>query len=176
MGQSYSCVNYGSCASAGVAQPAVAGSSPVCASCGGLMLAQGKSKKSGSSGATLKWLLIFATGLAAVGLTWKAASWGYAQTHTYDLKGRWRAEQTTVMDMALPVGPTLEFTATNATVLQSQVSVTAYDHEGERVHVVVPGGGGMEVTFTFRFDGPDRITYEGPLGITLRYRRIKSTP
>jgi hypothetical protein len=176
MSQSYTCVNYGSCTSAGVPQSALAGAGPVCPGCGGLMLAQGKSKKSGSGTAAVKWLLIAVLALAAVVAALKAASWGIAQTRTYDLLGRWRAEQTTVMDMALPIGPTLEFNATSATVLQSQVPVTAYDHEDERVHVIVPGGGGVEVTFTFRFEGPDRIVYEGPLGISLRYRRIKATP
>lgn len=176
MSQSYTCVNYGSCAIAGVRTPAMAGTAPVCSSCGGLMLAQGESKKTGSSAAAVKWLLIAALGLVAVVAAWKFASWGIAQTRTYDLQGRWRAEQTTVMDMVLPIGPVLEFNAVSATVLQSQVPVTAYDHEGDRVHVVVPGGGGMEVTFTFRFEDPDRIVYEGPLGISLRYRRIKATP
>jgi hypothetical protein len=173
MSQSYTCVNYGSCSSAGVAQPATGG--PMCPACGGMMLAQGRAKTSRAGGGPLKWLLIGALALVALFAAWKAASWGIVKTQTYDLLGRWRAEQTTVMDMALPIGPVLEFNPNSATVLQSQVPVTAYDRDHDRVHVIVPGGGGMEVTFTFRFEGADRIVYEGPLGISLRYRRIKAT-
>lgn len=173
MGQTYNCLNYGSCPSAGVPQSA-AGST--CPSCGGMMLAQGKAKTGRGGAAALKWLLIGVLALVSVVAAWNAVSWGISKTRTYDLLGRWRAEQTTVMDMALPIGPVLEFTPNSATVLQSQVPVTAYDRDDDRVHVIVPGGGGMEVTFTFRFEGADRIVYEGPLGISLRYRRIKATP
>lgn len=139
------------------------------------MLAQGKSKANRGPGAALKWGLLGLLGLLLVIVAWKLVSSAVRlATPQYDLVGRWRAEQTTIMDASLPVGPMLEFTNNSATVMQSQVPVTAYDREGDRVHVVVPGGSGVEVSFTFRFEGPDRIVYEGPLGISARYRRIKT--
>lgn len=175
MAQTYTCLNYGSCSNAGVPQSGGVGAT--CPNCGGMMLAQGKSRKSRSPGAALKWVLIAALSALVLLLAWKLTPSGIGFVNRqHDIIGRWRADQTTIMGAALPIGPALEFGATSATVLQSQVAVTAYDRDGDRVHVVMPSGAGLEVTFTFRFEGPDKIVYEGPLGISMRYRRIKDAP
>lgn len=173
MAPTYTCLNYGSCPNAGLPQSAP-GAGSTCPSCGGMMLAQGKSKRPRGPGMVVKRALVGVLGLVALMVVWKALPTGFSFTQRHhDIIGRWRVEKATIMDATLPIGPALEFSANSATVLQSKVPVTAYDRDGDRVHVVVPGGAGMEVNFTFRFDGPDRIVYEGPLGISLRYRRVK---
>ena len=176
MARAYTCTNYGGCTSAGVPQTGV-GSGGTCPYCGGTLLAKGNARSTRGVVPLVKWGLVALLGLVALVVAWKMVpSTAQLFAPQYEILGRWRAEQTTLLDTALPVGPSLEFTNGSATVLQSQVPVTAYDRDGDRVHVVVPGGGGMEVSFTFRFEGQDKIVYEGPLGISMRYRRVKDAP
>ena len=92
------------------------------------------------------------------------------------LLGRWQAEETSVKGFALPVGVQLEFTPEAAVVLDRRLMVASYQTEGDRVHVEVPAGSGIALNLSFRFLESDRIIYEGPMGIEVRYRRRKDIP
>ncbi len=152
----------------------VGGVAPTCPGCGGLMSTQGPATRRGQGAKTVKLLAFVLFGLFAAVVVWKAASWGYHRAAGYELLGKWRAEQTSVMGFSLPIGANLEFAADSAMVLDTRVPVAEYEREGNLVHVIVAGGSGVQANFTFRFDDADHIVYDGPLGVTLRYRRVKA--
>ena len=174
MSQRYACLNYGSCPNAGVAQMSTPGVAPVCSGCGGIMAPQGPARGKSGIGNAAKWVGIGIACLIAIVVLWNVVSWGYHRTVGYDLMGKWRAEQTSVLGFDLPVGANLEFTPDSALVLDARVPVSEYDRDGHLVHVIVAGDGGVQANFTFRFEDSDHIAFEGPLGVTLRYRRVKS--
>lgn len=173
MSQRYACLNYGSCPGAGVGQVSIAGVAPVCSGCGGLMSPQGSAKQNSGIGKVAKWAGLALVGVVALTLVWKLTSWGYHRTVGYDLTGKWRAERTTVLGFSLPIGANLEFTPDSALVLDTRVPVAEYERDGNVVHVIVAGGGGIQANFTFRFEDADHIIFDGPIGVTLRYRRVK---
>jgi len=92
------------------------------------------------------------------------------------LLGRWQAEESRLLGVALPVGIQLEFTPDEAVVLDQRLKVASYQQEGDRVHVEVAARGGVGLNLSFRFLETDRVVYEGPMGIELRYRRRKDEP
>lgn len=136
---------------------------------------QGSARGKSAIGSAAKWAGVAIAGLIAIIIVWNVVSWAYHRTVGYDLIGKWHAEQTSVLGFDLPVGANLEFTPDSALVLDARVPVSDYDRDGNLVHVIVAGDGGVQANFTFRFEDSDHIAFEGPLGVMLRYRRVKST-
>lgn len=140
------------------------------------MVAQGRSRRRGGLPAFAKYAGIALLALVAVFVAWKAISWGYHRTVGYDILGRWRAEQTSLMGFNVPIGLNLEFDRDSAVVLDTRVPVVEYERDGNRVHVVLQPDKLAEVSLTFVFDDRDHMVFEGPFGVSMRYRRAKAVP
>lgn len=176
MGRQYKCIAFGSCDQAGNAQWAAAGGSPECPSCGSPMRPAVGTNSLNRSALAIR-AAVFATLVVMIVVgAWYWFSPRNPATPERSLLGRWQAEETSVMGVALPVGIHLEFTQNDAVVLDQRVMVTSYQTEGDRVHVEVPAGSGIALNLSFRFIEANRIIYEGPLGIEVRYRRRKDVP
>lgn len=173
MAQDYACMNYGSCANAGVPQSGSPGTPPMCPGCGNLMTAQGRVKRQGGGGNVAKIIGLTLLGVMAIFLAWQVVMWGYHRTVGYDIIGRWRAVTTSVAGVAIPVGVNIDFAADSATILDTKLRVIGYEREGKRVHVVLEPDQRAQIGLTFVFEDQDHMAFEGPLGVSLRYRRIK---
>lgn len=171
----YRCTQFGQCDRAGTPQLLPSGGVPVCSACGSSMTAQSSQRSFVSRKAVLL------AGLALLLIVTAAFSWKAFQSsgQTFrqpDLIGTWRAEETAVLGVSLPVGLQLEFSPSAATVMDTRLPVSAYEREKDLMHVVVTGTGGIDVTFTFQFVEPDRIIYQGPFGLNVKYRRLRGAP
>ena len=126
----------------------------------------------------LKVALIVLLTVAAVFVVGRGAIWGFSavQMRSYDLMGRWTAEQAVLSGVALPIGPQLEFRPDSAVISGTSIPVTEYVREQERIHVALSSGAGVDINLTFRFEDADHIVYEGPLGLQLKYRRARGGP
>lgn len=175
MAHQYTCPNYGTCASAGVPQTATAGTAPVCQECGCVMVVS-RAKKGWGVGLSriVTGLAIGAIVLVGVVATWKAVVWAYHATAGYEIIGRWRAEDTTFLGLSLPVGANLEFTPAAASMLDSSIPVAAYERDGNKVHVILQPDTRAQISLAFTFEDDDRMVFNGPLGTTVRYRRVRS--
>lgn len=112
--------------------------------------------------------------LIAVLAAWKIATWSYYRTVGYDILGRWRAEQTSVMGFNLPVGVNIEFARDSATIFDAKLAVAEYERDGNRIHVILQPDQRMQINLSFTFEDSDHMKLDGPLGVTLRYRRVKA--
>lgn len=176
MGGQYKCMAFGSCDQAGNVQRSSGGLAPICPSCGNPMspVAGAKARRGSRNG-------FRAAVIAAIAVSIAVAAWfllagrGPAVTER-QLLGRWQAEETSLMGVALPVGVQLEFTPTEAVVLDQRLKVASYQTEGDRVHVEVAVAGGLGLNLSFRFLETNRMVYEGPMGVEVRYRRRKGLP
>ena len=137
------------------------------------MTQQGSARQSRGLSSAAKWIGIALAAIVSIVLVWKAVSWGYHRTVGYNLIGKWGAEQISLFGVNLPIGANLEFTPTSAQVLGTVVPVSEYQREGNVVRVIVTGTAGLQANFTFRFEDPDRIAFDGPYGVTFRYRRTQ---
>lgn len=173
MSQNFVCMNYGSCAAAGQPISSNAGASPTCSGCGLPMSAQGRTRSKRGLANPVKWLALGSGALIAVAIIWQVAMWGFHITVGYDIKGRWRAEETSILGLSLPVGVTLEFGEATAKVLDKQIQVLEYARDGNRVHVVVQGDADTHINLAFVFADQNHMAFEGPLGFSMRYRRVK---
>ena len=173
MAQDFVCMNYGSCANAGVAQSGSPGTPPMCPGCGNFMTGQGRSKSRGGAGNVGKVIGLTLLCLIAIFVAWKAATWGYHRAVGYDIIGRWRAVETSVVGVAIPVGVNIDFAADSATIFDTKLRIVEYERDGNRVNVVVEPHQRAQVNLSFVFEDRDHMAFEGPLGVTLRYRRIK---
>jgi len=91
---------------------------------------------------------------------------------TYSILGDWRAESTQLLGYQLPIGLNLRFGESSAYLLDQEVAISEYDYEGDRVTVVVkPAQLGAQLSLTFVFEDSNRMYFEGPVGLTLRYKR-----
>lgn len=125
-------------------------------------------------------LLWFALGtpvaVVLVYLVWQALFAALAPRISENyLIGKWRVEETSVLGLALPVGLQLEFGPNSAMVLDQRVTVSSYEVEKGRIAAILVAPGGLSVTLPFRVLETDRIAYEGPFGMTVKYRRMRGT-
>ena len=174
MSQKYACMNYGACASAGDAVIGVDGVVPSCPGCGLPMAAQGRARRGTGIATAIRSIGICVGGLIVVFVVWQSSIWGYHKAVGYDIKGRWRAEATSLLGVALPVGLNLEFDETSARLLDRQVQVVEYERNGNRVYVVLQADAGAQVNLEFVFADQDHMVFEGPMGFSMRYRRVRS--
>lgn len=140
------------------------------------MTAQGRAKRRSGIGDVAKIMGLVLLGLIALAAAWKIGTWGYYRTAGYDIIGQWRAEQTSVMGVDFPVGVNIEFTHDSATILDTKMPVSEYEREKNKVRVFLRPDQRAQVNLTFVFEDNDHMTFDGPLGVTLRYRRIKGAP
>lgn len=119
-------------------------------------------------------LAVGAIVLVGIVATWKAVVWAYHAVAGYEIIGRWRAEETSVLGISLPVGANLEFTSAAVTMLDSSIPVAAYERDGKKVHVILQPDTRAQVNLAFTFEDDDHMVFNGPLGTTVRYRRVRS--
>jgi hypothetical protein len=137
-------------------------------------LAAGKSAR-GVGGQIAKILLIVAVTLGTVGIGWATVKWLLSSPliYNYSLIGDWRAESTGILGYQLPVGINLTFTERSARLVDTEIPVAEYDREGDRITVVLQPAANSHVSLTFVFEDRDRMYFDGPLGLKLRYKRVK---
>ena len=145
----------------------------MCSGCGMPMSVQGRSQKPSGLTSVLKIAGLGLLALIAVIVVWQISVWGFHKTVGYDIKGKWRAEATSILGVSIPVGLNLEFNETTAMVLDQQVQVLEYERDGKKVVVAIKGDAGIQVNLVFIFADQNHMAFEGPFGFSLRYRRIK---
>ena len=170
----YYCVNYGSCPQAGQPVYAEAAVAPICSGCGLSLSAQASNRSRKAGIGLLRWVGVGVLILTMAALAWQAAVWGYHKAIWYDMKGHWHAETTSLFGVSLPVGINLQFDDTTATVLQQQVQILKYERDGRRMYVTLQSSSDTPLELTFRREDHDHMVFEGPLGISVRYSRIKA--
>ena len=137
------------------------------------MSAQGHQRNRTMSHTALKRLGASLLILIAVVIVWQVVVWGYHKATWHDMKGRWHAEATSVLGVSIPLGINIQFDDSTATVLDQQVQILKYQRDDSRMHVTVRGASSTQMELTFRREDQDHMVFEGPLGISVRYARIK---
>ncbi len=86
-----------------------------------------------------------------------------------EIYGRWRSSQLSLAGIAIPVAPSMEFSAHQVIVGDKSMEIDSYEIRDTRFVVNLKGS----VSLTFEMDGNDAMLIELPLIGRIKYIRIK---